>query len=137
MTFDIPGGVERRQSPRYILKQTADIVLPDGKNFSVETRNISSSGLKIICDTWVTEGLEPKGIQSHRVSHLRFKIIMELDDDTKKLYANCRVMSVQRLSQDEYMLNLSFVNFENGTETILDEFLKQVTQKKTVISATA
>jgi hypothetical protein len=57
---------------------------------------------------------------------------------SKKLYANCRIMSVQRMSQDMYMLNLAFIDFENGTESALDKFLdQQYAQKKTVINATA
>jgi hypothetical protein len=139
MIGKIPGGTERRQSPRFVIKQSADIVLVDGKNFSVDTRNISSLGLQVICDAWITEEIEPRGIQSHSVTHLRFKIIMDLKiaDETQKLYANCRVMSAQRLSQNEYMLNLAFLNFDNGSDTILNSYLAQFTQKKTMIKATA
>ncbi len=138
MILDIPGGTERRRSPRFVLKQTADIVLADGTNFTVETRNISSSGLQVACDIWTTEQIEPRGIQSHTASHLRFKVVMPLtiENQTTKIYANCRVMSAQRLSQDEYMLNLAILSFENGTDTIFSDFLEQYSQKKT-LSATA
>ena len=132
MTLDIPGISERRQSPRYDVQLAIDLILSDGGILSVSTRNISSSGIQILCDGWITGEIEPRGIQNHAISHLRLKIITELPigRDTKKLYANCRIMSVQRMSQDEYMLNLAFTNFENGTETILDEFLDQYQQKK-------
>ena len=115
------------------------MVLDSGNIQTVSSRNISSSGLQIICDTWVTDEIEPRGIQSHAVSHIRLKIITELPlgDDTKKLYANCRIMSVQRMSQDEYMLNLAFIDFDNGSEQNLDKFLDQYEQKKTVINAIA
>lgn len=142
MILEIPGGTERRRSPRFVLKQTADIVLADGANYAVETRNISSAGLQVICDTWVTEQIEPRGIQSHKATHLRFKVVLPLkfDNETKaepkKVYANCRVMSAQRLSQDEYMLNIAILSFDNATDVIYSEFLEQFTQKKTVISAT-
>jgi len=136
MILDIPGISDRRQTPRYEIKLAVDMVLADGDILSVTTRNISSSGLQIACDTWVTEKIEPRGIQSHAVSHIRIKVVTELPvgDETKKLYANCRMMSVQRMSQDEYMLNLAFIDFENGTEQSLDCFLDQYQQKKTVIS---
>ena len=115
------------------------MVLDSGNIQTVSSRNISSSGLQIICDTWVADEIEPRGIQSYAVSHIRLKIITELPlgDDTKKLYANCRIMSVQRMSQDEYMLNLAFIDFDNGSEQILDKFLDQYEQKKTVINAIA
>ena len=139
MIIDIPGVTDRRQTPRYEIKLPVDMVLENGSILSVTTRNISSCGLQIICDAWVTDEIEPRGIQSHAVSHLRIKAITELPiaDDTKKLYTNCRIMSVQRMSQDEYMLNLVFIDFENGTEQILDKFLDQYEQKKTIINAIA
>lgn len=139
MIIDIPGVTERRQTPRYEIKLSVDMVLDSGNILTVSSRNISSCGLQIICDTWVTDEIEPRGIQSHAVSHIRLKIITELSsvDDTKKLYANCRIMSVQRMSQDEYMLSLAFIDFDNGSEQILDKFLDQYEQKKTVINAIA
>jgi c-di-GMP-binding flagellar brake protein YcgR len=139
MILDIPGVSERRQSPRYEIELSADLLMENGSILTVATRNISSSGLQIICDTWVTEEIEPRGIQSHAISHIRLKAITDLpiDNEHKKLYANCRIMSVQRMSQDEYMLNLAFIDFENGSEQSLDEFLDQFQQKKTVINSYA
>jgi c-di-GMP-binding flagellar brake protein YcgR len=134
MIIDIPGVTERRQTPRYEIELSIDMVLETGNILTVTSRNISSSGLQIICDCWVTDEIEPRGIQNHAISHIRFKAITELPvgDQTKKLYATCRIMSVQRLSQEEYMLNLAFIDFENGSEKALDEFLDQFEQKKTI-----
>ncbi len=139
MIIDIPGVSERRQSPRYEIELAVDLVPNNGSVLTVSTRNISSSGLQIICDTWVTEEIEPRGIQNHAISHIRLKAVTDLPigDEHKKLYANCRLMSVQRLSQDEYMLNLAFIDFENGSEQNLDKFLDQFQQKKTVINSYA
>ena len=136
MILDIPGVSDRRQSPRYEIDLDIDLVLDDGNILSVTSRNISSCGLQIICDSWVTDEIEPRGIQSHSVSHIRFKAVTELPIEsaegevTKKLYSTCRIMSVQRLSQDEYMLNLAFIDFQNGSESSLDEFLDQFEKKK-------
>ena len=118
MITDIHGTPERRQSSRYEVQLSVDLVLENGNILTVTSQNISSSGLQIICDCWVTDEIEPRGIQSHAISHRRFKAVTELSvgDELKKLYANCRIMSVRRLSQEEYMLNLSFIDFENNTE---------------------
>lgn len=139
MIIDIPGVSDRRQTPRYEIQLQVDMVLDNGNILSVTSRNISSSGLQIICDPWVTDEIEPRGIQSHAISHIRFKAVTELplEDGPKKLYANCRMMSVQRMSQDEYMLSLAFIDFENGTEEILNKFLDQYGQKKTAIDTYA
>jgi len=137
MILDIPGISERRQSPRYEIELSIDLVLVDGGILPVTTRNISSCGIQISCDSWVTDELEPRGIQNHAISHLRLKVATELPigKETKKLYANCRIMSVQRMSQDEYILNLAFIDFENGTENILDEFLDQYKQNKITLDS--
>ena len=139
MIIDIPGVSDRRQTPRYKIKLQIDMVLENGNILTVTSRNISSSGLQVICDTWVTDEIEPRGIQSHAISHIRLKAVTELplEDGPKKLYANCRMMSVQRMSQDEFMLNIAFIDFENGTEEILNKFLDQYGQKKTAIDTYA
>lgn len=130
---------ERRKSPRYLLKQDVDIILENGDIITVESRNISISGMQVFCDGWVLEEIEPGGIHSQNINLRRFKICMQLDseDATKKFYASCRVISQQRLSQDEFMLNLTFVDFENGSDTKLLSFLERFFQKKTVASASA
>ncbi len=137
MILDIPGITERRQSPRHLIELSADMILDNGEALTVNTRNISSGGLQIICDAWVTDKIEPRGIQSHAISHLRFKVIISLPigNNEEKLYVNCRITSVQRLSQDEYMLNFSFIGFENNTENALNKFLDQYQQKKIVLNA--
>ena len=139
MIIDIPGVSDRRQTPRYQIELPVEMLLENGSVLTVTTRNISSCGLQVICDSWVTDEIEPRGIQSHAVSHIRLKTVTELPigDETKKLYTNCRMMSVQRMSQDQYMLNLAFIDFENGSEQALDKFLDQYEQKKTVIDAIA
>ncbi len=137
MTIDIPGILDRRQSPRYKIDLSAEILLENDSILTVTTRNISSCGLQVICDTWVTEKIDPCGIQNHAVGHIRMKAVIELPvgDETKKLYANCRIMSVQRMSQDDFMLNMSFIDFESDSEQILDMFLDQHEQKKIVLEA--
>jgi hypothetical protein len=135
MIIDIPGVSDRRQTPRYEIRLPVDMVLATGNILTVTTRNISSSGLQVICDAWVMDEIDPRGIQSHAISQLRLKAVIELpiENETNKLYANCRIKSVQRMSQDEYMLNLVFIDFENGSDTNLDKFLAQYEQKKTVV----
>ena len=137
MIIDIPGVSDRRQTPRYEMDLPVEMVLENGDIVTVTTRNISSCGLQIICDNWVTEKIDLRGIQSHTVGHIYMKTVTKLPiaGETIKLYANCRMMSFQRMSQNEYMLNLAFIDFENGSEQILDKFLDQYEQKKIVIDA--
>lgn len=134
MISELKPKTERRQLPRFVLKQSLDIVLENGDHINVESRNISSSGLQIQCDGWVTEEIEPRGIQSHSINHLHLKVVMpvSIQDETKKIYANCRVISVHRQSQDDYLLSLKFTDFENGSESVLKTFLEQFQEVKVV-----
>lgn len=134
MISELKPKTERRQLPRFVLKQSLDIVLENGDHINVESRNISSSGLQIQCDGWVTAEIEPRGIQSHSINHLHLKVVMpvSIQDETKKIYANCRVISVHRQSQDDYLLSLKFTDFENGSESVLKTFLEQFQEVKVV-----
>ena len=129
MILDLPKTIERRKSPRYTMDLSVDIVLSDGNILTVTTRNISDSGLQITCDRWVANEIEPRGIQSHNVSQLKFKIVADLTigDSTQKLYANARIMSAQRMSQDHYIICIKFLDYENGSQEVLNKYLDQHT----------
>ena len=139
MTFVIPGFSERRQSPRYEIELPAELVLEAGDALPISARNISSTGLKVVCDSWVTDQIEPRGIQNHAVSHIQFKIVLQLPiaHGAEKIYVNCRILSSQRMSQNKFMLNLVFTGFQGNSERVLNDFLEQVQEKKTVIKAYA
>jgi len=134
MILDLPKTSERRKSPRYVTDIPVDIVLNDGNILTVTTRNISNSGLQIACDSWVANEIEPRGIQSHNVSQLQLKIVADLtiDDTVQKLYANARIMSVQRMSQDHYILSIKFLDYENGSQDVLNQYLEQYTFRKII-----
>ncbi len=127
MILDIPRKVERRESPRYVVDLSVDIILESGNILTVSTRNISNNGVQIACDTGIANEIEPRGLQSHNISHLRFKITADLkvDDTVQKFYANCRIMAVHRVSQEEYLLSIKFLDFENGTQNVLNNYLEQ------------
>ena len=127
MILDIPRKVERRESPRYVVDLTVDIILESGNILTVSTRNISNNGVQIACDAWIANEIEPRGLQSHNISNLRFKIVADLkvNDSIQKFYANCRIMAVHRVSQEEYLLSIKFLDFEKGTQSVLNKYLEQ------------
>ena len=127
MIIDLPNKTERRQSSRYEIDLPVDLVLSNGTMLTVNARNISNNGVQIACDAWIADEIEPRGLQSHSINHLRFKIAADLkvDDMTQKFYANCRIMAVHRVSQEEYLLSIKFLDFENGTLSVLNKYLEQ------------
>ena len=127
MIIDLPNKTERRQSSRYEIDLPVDLVLSNGTMLTVNARNISNNGVQIACDAWIADEIEPRGLQSHSINHLRFKIVADLkvDDMTQKFYANCRIMAVHRVSQEEYLLSIKFLDFENGTLSVLNKYLEQ------------
>ncbi len=138
MSSSFSIDTERRLSPRYLIDFAVELILSNDCILTVHARNISNYGLQIVCDSWAIDEIEPRGTKNHATGHIRFKAITELpvgegkDKYSKTLYANCRITSVQRMSQDAYMLNLAFIDFENDSEEVLKDFIKQYEQQKTV-----
>lgn len=119
---------ERRRTLRYAVELPVDIVLQDGTVLPVVTSNISRTGLQFRCDSWVADEIEPRGIQNHPLDAIRVKAITDFPDMDKyksRLYARCRIVVARRLSQDDYLLSLEFVDFEHGSERLLERFINR------------
>jgi c-di-GMP-binding flagellar brake protein YcgR len=119
---------ERRRTQRYIVNLPVDIVLQDGSVLPVITSNMSRTGLQFRCDSWVADEIEPRGIQNHPLDAIRVKAITDFPDMGKyksRLYARCRIVVARRLSQEEYLIGLEFVDFENGSERLLERFINR------------
>lgn len=132
MLFPKSVAFERRRTHRYKVKLPVELVLEDGNVLPVESVDISTSGLQFACDSWIAEEIEPRGIQNHPLDQIRLKAVTEFPGMGKyssKLYARCRIVVARRLSQDSYLLGLEFIDFENGSERLLEKFIRQCEQK--------
>ncbi len=130
---------ERRRSARHNIKLEVNLTLEDGTLLPVQSINISNTGMQVLCDSWVVDEIEPRGIQSHSTSHIKLKAIIDLpgENGNKKFYAYCKILSAQRLSQESYSLNLIFTRFEHDSDAAMTNFLNLYQQKKTVVKAIA
>ena len=123
---------ERRTAHRYKVKLPVELILEDGTVIPVEASDISSRGLQFSCDSWIADEIEPRGIQNHPLDQIRLKAVTDfpgMDNYNCRLYARCRVVVARRLSQDEYLLGIEFTGFENGSERLLEKFIRQCEQK--------
>ena len=123
---------ERRSVHRYKMKLPVELILEDGTVIPVESTDISNKGLQFSCDSWIADEIEPRGIQNHPLDQIRLKAVTEfpgMGPYNSKLYARCRVVVARRLSQDEYLLGIEFTDFENGSERVLEKFIRQCEQK--------
>jgi len=123
---------ERRSTHRYNVTLPIELILEDGRVLSVESTDISNKGLQFRCDSWVADEIEPRGIQNHPLDQIRLKAVTDfpgMDKYNSRLYARCRVVVARRLSQDEYILGIEFIDFENGSDRLLERFMKQCEQK--------
>jgi len=117
---------DRRQSFRHPVKLQIDLVLGDGSILPVEASGISANGLQFRCDDWLANEIEPRGIQNHPLDRIRIKVVADLPiSGENKLYARCKVVVARRLSQEEYILGLEFVDFEKSSEKVLQRFIKE------------
>ncbi len=118
---------ERRQTLRYPAELEIDVILPDGSLLSIKTLDISVNGLQFKCDIEIANEIEPRGLQNHPMDRQRFKIAAQLPIEKKpKLYASCTVIAARRLSQEQYLLAIEFVDFENSSEKALLDYIKQL-----------
>jgi hypothetical protein len=123
-----PIAYERRCTQRYRIKLPVELILEDGKILPVESVDISNKGLQFSCDSWVADEIEPRGIQNHPLEQIRLKAVIDFPGMNKyssKMYARCRIAVARRVSQDEYVIGLAFVDFENGSERLLEKFIRQ------------
>ncbi len=126
----IPMQKERRQALRYPTELEIDVILADGTLLSVTTHDISVNSLQFKCDIEIANEIEPRGLQNHSMDRQQFKIVAKLPIETKpKLYASCAVTAARRLSQEEYILSIEFVDFENSSEKVLLDYIKQLHQE--------
>ncbi|MGD2053708.1 MAG: PilZ domain-containing protein [Gammaproteobacteria bacterium] len=119
---------ERRSSHRFKVKLPVELILEDGTVLPVESIDVSVKGLQFRCDSWVADEIEPRGIQNHPLDQIRLKAVTEfpgMDKYSSKLYARCRVVVARRLSQDEYLVGIEFIDFENGSDRLLERFIRQ------------
>ena len=115
---------DRRKSLRYPVKLQVDLVLADGSILPIEANNISANGLQFRCDSWLADEIEPRGIQNHPLDRIQLKAVTSLPvSGENKLYARCKVVVARRLSQEDYILGLEFVDFEKSSEKILERFI--------------
>ena len=123
---------ERRSAHRYKMKLPVELILEDGTVIPVESTDISNKGLQFSCDSWIADEIEPRGIQNHPLDQIRLKAVTDfpgMGEYNSRLYARCRIVVARRLSQDEYLLGLEFVDFENGSERLLEKFMRECEQK--------
>ena len=122
---------ERRQVKRYKIELDIDLVLEHGAILPVKTLNLCQHGLQFRCDGLTVNEIEPRGIQSHPLDHLKMKVVARLsvDNKDKKFYASCKVITARRLSQEEYMLSLEFFDYENNSEKIMHDYINKLEEQ--------
>lgn len=122
-----PISNERRKTVRYMTKLDIDIVLEDGTILPVQTHDISLNGLQFKCDSQIANEIEPRGLQSHSLDRIKLKIVTRFPTDEKqKFYASCKVIAARRLSQEEYLLGLEFIDFEKNGDHILQNYIQKL-----------
>lgn len=117
---------DRRQSFRHPVKLQVDLVLGDGSVLPVEATGISASGMQFRCDSWLADEIEPRGIQNHPLDRIQLKVVADLPlSGENRIYSRCRVVVARRLSQEEYILGLEFIDFEKSSDKVLARFLSE------------
>ena len=113
---------EQRLSFRHQVDLPVDLILSSGTTLKVNACNLSMKGILISCDEWGSKQIESRGIHNHPFDHIRINIITELDKQNK-LHANSRIIIARRMSQDNYLIGLEFINFQNNSDASLQTYI--------------
>jgi len=123
----MPMSIERRKVVRYMTMIDIDLVLENDSILSVQTHDISLNGIQFKCDSFIANEIEPRGLQSYSLDRIKVKVITRFPtEDKQKFYASCKVITARRLSQEEYLLGLEFVDFEKNSEKILQNYIQKL-----------
>ena len=118
---------ERRKVARYMIKLDFDIILDNGTILAIQAYDISLNGLQFKCDSSIANEIEPRGLQSHAHDNITVKVVSRFPTSKKeKFYAKCLLIAARRLSQNEYLINLEFKDFEKNGGKILQDYIKQL-----------
>ena len=121
---------ERRQVLRFPVQLQIDLILSDGTVLSALASNLSQQGLQFRCDSWLADAIEPRGIQNHPLDQIQLKTVAILPiSGENKMYARCRIVAARRLSQEEYMLGLEFIDFEKRSDKALYRYIDTVSKE--------
>lgn len=124
----IPDNIERRVATRYDDRIQVDLILSEDDILPVEICSISVKGLQLICDRWLIDEIEPRGIQKLAMTHRKLKISADLpfDEACKNIIIHSHVIAVRRLAQDKFLIGLEYVTIEGQGENILEEYIEQL-----------
>ena len=120
-----PGLTERRLFFRHQVDIPVDLLLSNGTMLKVNACNLSSDGIQFSCDNGISKKIESRGIQNYPLDHTQISITAELDKD-KKLRANCRLVIARRISQDNYLIGLEFIDFQKNSNASLQAYINSI-----------
>ncbi len=117
---------EQRLSFRHEVDIPVDLLLlSSSTTLKVNACNLSLNGILINCDEWASKQIESRGIHNHPFDHIQISVIAELNKHDK-LYANCRIVIARRVSQDNYLIGLEFIDFQKGSHASLQTYINSL-----------
>lgn len=129
--MNIPYNIDRRVASRYKDSIQVDLQITDDEVIPVEICSISEQGIQFNCDAWLVDEIEPKGVHELALNKkdITIKTKLPFDGISKTFVAHSTVNAVRRLSQDKYLIGLSFNRFEDYSKINLDEYIEQLREE--------
>ncbi|MCP4074741.1 MAG: PilZ domain-containing protein [Gammaproteobacteria bacterium] len=121
---------EQRLSFRHQVDIPVELLLSNGTALKVNACNLSINGILVSCDEWASNQIESRGIHNHPFDHIRINIVAELHNQNK-LFANSRIIIARRMSQDNYLIGLEFIDFQNDSDASLQTYINSLEKKDT------
>jgi len=116
---------EQRLSFRHPVDIPVDLLLSNGTTLKVSACNLSMKGILVSLDEWGSKQIESRGIHNHPFDHIRINIVAELDKKNK-LYASSRIIIARRMSQDNYLIGLEFIDYQKNSEASFQNYINAI-----------
>lgn len=117
---------ERRQYERYNVELRMQVIGREMLPLHVHANDLSLAGMHFNCDRWTAQHLMPPGETAVPANAKSFTVRCRLPGNGEKpktLTLMTKVISVQRLAQDEYRVNMRFERFGGNSQAMLQEYL--------------
>ena len=118
---------DRRDFPRIETEHSVEVVDSDGGVFPTLALDLSLTGMQLLCDSPTLERLLPGGkLPEGEPPEIDVRLRLKLLDGTRsKIRANCQIMSVREIQDDEYRIGLKFSNFFGDSYHALEAYIDE------------
>lgn len=119
--------MEKKYYGRVSKQLSAIVANEDGFHLKVVTVDTAIDGVSILCNIYQRDVITPGGsfIRDGRPVKLSITLDLPDDDHASPIMARCHIAYSRRISKDQCMIGMRYVDFENNSQDRLLRFIRK------------